>query len=252
MNRVRLEPRTICWFSCGAASAVMTKIVLKENRKNVEIVYCDTGSEHTDNERFLIACSKWLNQPIIRIKSAKYKDTWQVWEERKYLSGVHGAPCTTELKMQPRLEYQRPDDIHCFGYTYDIRDAARAVRLRENFFEMKIETPLISNRISKEGCLAIVEEAGIELPVLYKQGYQNNNCIPCVKSESPAYWSLVRKTNPVEFEKMKVLDRKYGNGLVVYKGNRIHLDELPENIKSRRHTVPSCDFMCQALDVTDD
>lgn len=249
MERVRPYRRTICWFSCGAASAVATKIILKEQRKGVEIIYCDTGSEHEDNERFLEDCSKWFKQPIIRLKNPEYEDTWDVWEKRKYLSGIHGAPCTTELKMQPRLEYQRPDDIHVFGYTYDIRDAARAVRLRKTFFELTIETPLITNRINKEGCLALVEEAQIKLPVLYEQGYVNNNCIPCVKSESPAYWALVRKTYPDQYKRMSILDRKYGNGLIFYKGKRIHLDELPDNIPRRKPTVPTCDFMCGSLSI---
>ena len=44
--------RTVIWFSCGAASAVMTKIVLKEE-PDAHVVYCDTGSEHYDNRRFL-------------------------------------------------------------------------------------------------------------------------------------------------------------------------------------------------------
>jgi 3'-phosphoadenosine 5'-phosphosulfate sulfotransferase (PAPS reductase)/FAD synthetase len=43
--------RSICWFSCGAASAVATKLALQE-RDNCEIVYQDTGAEfsHPRNE----------------------------------------------------------------------------------------------------------------------------------------------------------------------------------------------------------
>lgn len=41
--------RTLSWFSAGAASAVATKLMLLEGP--CEAVYCETGSEHPDNER---------------------------------------------------------------------------------------------------------------------------------------------------------------------------------------------------------
>src|SRR6516164_7857382 len=121
-------PRTLSWFSCGAASAVATKLT-----PEAQPVYCDTGSEHSDNERFMVDCARWFNRDIIILHSNKYVDTWAVWTARKYLAGINGAPCTTELKVGPRLEYQQPTDIHVFGYTYDNADRQRADRLRENY-----------------------------------------------------------------------------------------------------------------------
>ena len=39
--------RTICWFSCGAASAVATKLTLKDTPDAI-VAYCETGAEHPD------------------------------------------------------------------------------------------------------------------------------------------------------------------------------------------------------------
>jgi hypothetical protein len=122
-------PRTLSWFSCGAASAVATKLTI-ENNRNVLPVYCETGSEHPDNERFLSDCENWFGAKVTRIKSEKYGDTWELWEKRRYLSGVGGALCTTELKIFPRLAFQHPTDVHVFGYTADGPDIKRAERLR--------------------------------------------------------------------------------------------------------------------------
>lgn len=119
----------------------------------------------------------------------------------KYLSGIDGAPCTLELKLIPRLAFQRLDDTHVFGYTNDKRDIARAVAFRENFPELKIVTPLIDSGLDKRACIAMVMSAGIEPPPLYALGFPNNNCIPCVKATSPDYWALVRQEFPVEFFK---------------------------------------------------
>lgn len=93
VKRVKVEPRILCWFSCGAASAVATKMILNEYPdKDVIPVYCDTNSEHEDNVRFLSDCEKWFGKPVTILKSGEYEDTWDVWEKRRYLSGVKGAP----------------------------------------------------------------------------------------------------------------------------------------------------------------
>lgn len=44
--------RTVCWFSSGAASAVATKLALRDDPSAV-VAYCETGAEHPDNERFI-------------------------------------------------------------------------------------------------------------------------------------------------------------------------------------------------------
>ncbi len=78
---------------------------------------CETNSEDLDNRRFLNDVEVWLGQPIIRLRSKEYQNVWDVWEKRRFISGVNGAPCTSALKMLPRIEYQLPGDIHVFGYT---------------------------------------------------------------------------------------------------------------------------------------
>ena len=57
MNR-KINIRTVSWFSCGAASAVATKLALSEGE--VTIVYCEVIEEHPDNKRFLADCEKWF------------------------------------------------------------------------------------------------------------------------------------------------------------------------------------------------
>ena len=120
--------RRISWFSCGAASAVATKL-----SKPDVIGYCHTGAEHEDNARFMRDCEEWFEQKITILRNQKYKDTWEVWEKRKFLAGVAGAPCTGELKIKPRLEFQRDDDVHVFGYTADSPDVKRAESLTEHW-----------------------------------------------------------------------------------------------------------------------
>lgn len=239
-----MDQRNICWFSCGAASAVMTKIVLKQN-PNAIPVYCDTGSEHEDNVRFLSDCEKWFEKKIIVIKSKSFENVDAVIAAREYMSGVNGAPCTVELKKVPRMEFQLPDDIHYFGYTID--EWKRARNFSINNFELNLRHVLIYNLLTKEDCLGILKSVGIKLPYLYTIGLEHNNCIGCVKAASLKYWAVIRQYFPVIFMIRCEQSRKYGVKLIKIKGERRFLDELPPGIDFPNEPEESCDFLCSSL-----
>lgn len=239
------EPRIVVWFSAGAASAVAAKLTLaKCDPARVVVAYCETGAEHEDNERFLQDVVRWTNAPVTRLRNEKFADTWAVWEARKYISGIAGAPCTSELKVGPRLLFQRPDDVHVFGYTADASDAARADALRENWPDLIVEAPLIDKGLTKAACLAMLTRAGIKPPIVYALGLPNANCIPCCKATSPAYWALIRKEFPAEFDRMAALSRKYGARLTRVNGERVFIDEIPVGHHTTEPLAPECDFLC--------
>jgi len=236
--------RRVRWFGCGAASAVAIAMDLKANPGGV-VAYCETNAEHPDNARFLADCEKWWGVPVVRLASSEYADTWDVWERRKFLAGPTGAPCTGILKVAPRVTFQRPDDIHVFGYTSDSGDQARAKRLAETFFELEIVNPLITAGLDKAACLALVAGAGIALPVMYSLGFGNNNCIPCPKATSPNYWSALRLHFPAEFSRMSELSRRLGARLTRIADERMFIDEIPADWPTLNPTAPACDFLCQ-------
>lgn len=231
--------RRIAHFSCGAASAVATKLAPTD-----EIWYASTGAEDEDNARFMRDCEAWFNRPVRVIKSSKYSSTWDVWEDRKYLAGVAGAPCTGELKVAPRVAAQRPGDVHIFGYTADSNDIKRARIMRENWPALNVEFPLIERGLNKAACLAMLINAGIEPPRVYAMGYPNANCIPCVKASSPSYWALVRKCHPVEYSRMEELEARIGAKLIQLHGQRIQLSQLPIDTPTTEPLAPACDMLC--------
>jgi len=234
--------RTVAWFSCGAASAVATKLVLAEGPAT--IAYCDPGSEHEDNVRFRADCEAWFGQPVEVLKSPDYANTWDVWERRRFISGPDGAPCTGILKVGPRLDFQRPDDVHVYGFTADKSDMTRADRIRANNFEMTIRTPLIERGLDKAACLALLQGAGIKEPVTYAMGFPNANCLPCGKATSPDYWALYRLRFPEGFARMAELSRRLGARLTRINDVRIFIDEIPADWPVTQPILPACDLLC--------
>jgi hypothetical protein len=228
--------RLVLWFSCGAASAVAAKLAIAKYRGQMEIVigYTDTGSEHPDNKRFLSDCEKWFDHPITIMKSDRYKDTWDVFKKARYLVGVDGARCTTELKKSVRQRFENlKTDLQVFGFT--VEERARAERFAENNFEVDLCCPLIDEMLTKADCLAMLREAGIEIPMMYKMGYRNNNCIGCVKG-GMGYWNKIRRDFPAEFDRMALVERELDAAICkryeIIDGEevrvRVFLDELKE------------------------
>jgi len=238
--------RAIVWFSCGGASAIASKLAIKKYN-NLEVVYCDTGGEHESNKRFLKDVEKWIGKDITILKSSKYNSHFEVFRKTKYLQGVRGARCTTELKKKLRLEFQRPDDIHIFGYT--VEEKKRAEKFENYNPELFVDWILIEKGITKENCLGMLWQSGIKLPKMYDLGYNHNNCIGCVKG-GMGYWNKIRMDFPEHFAEMSKIERNINHSIFRNKetSERIYLDELPEDAGNfKTEPAISCDLSCGIL-----
>ena len=140
--------RTVCWFSCGAASAVATKIALKEATGEVVIAYTEVKEEHPDNKRFLAECEEWFGQKIEILGNDFYdRSIYRVFE-KNYIRTPKGAPCTRALKKQIRERFEKPTDRQVFGYTAE--EQARLDRFIDANADVNIWTPLIDKGLDYE------------------------------------------------------------------------------------------------------
>lgn len=236
------DSRLIVWFSCGAASACALYLLKDLNPLSV---YCDVSkAEHSDNMRFMADVEAWTGIKTTIIKSSKYETVEQVWDDKRYMAGMDGAPCTVAMKKVPRFAFQRPADVHVFGFVTDEKSKDRVPRFMAENFDLNIALPLITAGMSKVDCLNMVRNAGIRIPTMYELGFENNNCIGCVKATSPHYWNRVRKYFPAVFQSRAEQSRRIGARLCRLKGVRIFLDELPENATEVVKEDLSCGPQC--------
>lgn len=218
--------RIVSWFSCGAASAVATKLAIIENKGKLPVVVarCLVKEEHPDNERFARECEQWFGQPIISLENEKYNGSiYEVFKQRKYISGISGAPCTYHLKKEVRQKFELPNDRNVFGYTADEEERFNAFLDANN---IDVIAPLIDHGLTHADCLAIIQDAGISLPEMYSLGYKHNNCIGCCKATGQGYWNKIRQDFPVMFNRMAAESRRLGVKIIRINGKRAYLDEL--------------------------
>lgn len=241
--------RIVCWFSCGAASAVATKLAIEENARSANplplvVARCYIEEEHPDNNRFATDCEKWFGVPITVLESEKFGHSiYRVFEKERYIVGPAGAPCTRALKKRVREAFERHGDRQVFGYTFEEQE--RIDRFIDANAHVDLWPVLVEKNLMHVDCLAMVARAGIELPAMYKLGYRNNNCIGCVKGGA-GYWNKVRVDFPLQFHRMARLERLIGASICKVKGERVYLDELPPNV-GKYDAEPSveCGIFCE-------
>ena len=236
----------IAWFSCGATSAVACKIALSLYN-DVHIYYIETGSGHPDNERFISDCKKWYGQPIHIIRNKKYNNVFDVIR-KGFINSPTGAACTFQLKKKVRYDLEKKLKVwdgQVWGFEFDLKEINRAIRFKQQYPETKPLFPLIDKQITKQDALGMLWKAGIKIPTMYKLGYNNNNCIGCVKG-GMGYWNKIRVDFPDIFNETAKIEREIGATCLKDESGVIYLDELdPNRGDPVKEIIPDCSLTCQ-------
>lgn len=253
-----IDSRIVCQFSCGAASAVATKIALAVyGTDRCVILNAYIEEEHPDNRRFAADCEAWFGWPITNLRDTKYNaSAIEVFETVGYIKGQYGAACTTRIKRGLLRTFEQLGDTLVLGYTAEEED--RYDDWIANWPDRKIVAPLIARGLTKEDCKAMVLRAGIRLPRMYELGYDNANCIGCVKG-GLGYFRAIREDFPDQFERLAQAEDKvaalHGEGAYILrhrsgmlKGKRFPLRELPAGKADRGEPLPSCGLFCESAE----
>lgn len=237
---------TIGWWSGGITSAVACRLAI-EKYDNVRLIYIETGSHHPDTIRFKEDCENWYGQKIETLQNSKYDNHIDVILKSKYVNGAAGARCTKELKKDVRFKFEKENKIaaQVWGYEFEASEINRAIRTQEQYPYTNPLFPLIENKLSKNECAGILAGAGIKIPMMYKLGYNNNNCIGCVKGGA-GYWNKIRVDFPEIFKQMADAERAVGATCLKDKNGKIYLDELDPNAGNPTDLVTGeCGIFCQ-------
>jgi hypothetical protein len=156
------------------------------------------------------------------------------------MKGAFGAACSMRLKRERIAVECQPDDLHVLGFTSE--EADRAKRWSDN-----ILVPLIDRGLSKADCLGIIERAGIVLPMMYRLGYNNANCIGCIKGGA-GYWNKVRRDFPEVFAQVAAIEAELGPKAYLFRdrdtGQRYPLTQLDPASGRHDELLPECSFFC--------
>ncbi len=231
----------LAWWSGGITSAVACKLAL--NAGSTKLVFIETHSHHPDTLRFKSDCEKWYGQQIEVWDNKKYENHFDVLLTEGWINGTGGAKCTLELKKVVRQTVERYYlfSNQVFGFEYSYKELQRAKIFKKQHPLTKPLFPLIKKHITKNNAAAIVQSAGIELPEMYKLGYNHNNCIGCVKG-GMGYWNRIRIDFPDVFDKMVQIENEIGASCI---NGKFLKDLKPDDGRNESIIVPECGAFCE-------
>ena len=230
----------VAWFSAGISSFIAAYLAKDLDK----IIYIDIDDQHPDSMRFVKDCEKVLGKPIEILKSplGSVENAARLGGIiRNALTGF--APCTTILKKRVRHEWEQEHADYDITYVwgFDLNEKHRAERLLETMPEYNHEFPLIDNELTKQDSHAMSARLGVKRPAMYDLGYNNNNCIGCVKG-GMGYWNKIRVDFPEVFKKRAELERLVGCSCL----KECYLDELdPARGNMSEEISEDCGIYCE-------
>ena len=237
----------VSWFSAGVSSFVASYLLRHELDR---IVYIHIDDQHPDTMRFLRDAEVLLEQPIEILQHEQFKTVAEVARKNRYLNTVWGARCTQWLKKDVRLAWEKQlDGVPTYVWGFDAGEKGRVDRLLQAQPEYNHRFPLIEQNLDKADCHGLATELGLKRPAMYDLGYNNNNCVGCVKG-GMGYWNRIRVDFPEVFDSRAKLEREIGSSCI----NGVYLDELDPSRGNFTDDVPTdCSILCQiALDESAD
>lgn len=228
-----------------------SKLAIAQFGDRCTVVNAYLKNEHPDNRRFAADVERWLGKPILVLRDEKFDaDIIQVFKRRGFIKGPRGASCTLTLKRELLRSIERPGDVLVLGF--DASEQDRFEDFQERWPDRPAIAPLIERGLTKDDCKAMLQRAGIELPLMYRLGYDNANCIGCVKG-GEGYFRAIREDFPEQFAELaaveaEVCDEKsyllrHRSG--PHKDQRFRLFDLPPGPANRSEHLPSCSFFCE-------
>jgi hypothetical protein len=206
-------------------------------------MFIDIDDQHPDTGRFVRDVERWTGYAIEVIRS-RYRTVEEVCRSMSYINGPTGAPCTRLLKRRVRQEWEAGiGEPLTYIWGFDCEEGDRADRLRETMPEQDHEFPLIERGITKAEAHRLLRAAGVARPAMYELGYNNNNCVGCVKG-GMGYWNHIRVDFPEVFAARAKMERDIGASCI--KG--VYLDELDPD--AGRHSPPivdDCGILCGVM-----
>lgn len=232
----------VSWFSAGVSSAVST-ILATRTAPDITVIEVEIPDHHPDSARFSRDVERHLGRPVVKIRSAKYKDVEDVVLKCGFINGPRGAACTDRLKRQPRKTWEKENPgahVYFWGFDASPREKDRALRLQDAMPEHEHKFPLVEAGMTKADAHGFLEKLGIKRPAMYDLGFPNNNCRGCLKG-GMGYWRLVRDTLPEVFAARVELEKKVGRTCI----NGVALSDIGDRGRDLSPIVQECGINCE-------
>jgi 3'-phosphoadenosine 5'-phosphosulfate sulfotransferase (PAPS reductase)/FAD synthetase len=154
--------------------------VKKYGVENVMLYFNDTKWEHADLYRFLKDIEYYFSKKIIIDADGRTPE--QVFFDEKFLGNDRVPLCSKMLKAKRMQAYYKNNDNLIFGIGFEEKHRVpRIVAAYQKNYVLTgryctLEFPIVENNVMKNEIDTWFKRTGVQLPELYRLGFDHNNC----------------------------------------------------------------------------
>ena len=200
----------VVMFSGGLGSWLTAKRVAERHgTADLFLVFADVGGQHTsphmgedeDTYRFIREAAANVGGELVWLNEGR--DIWQVFKDDRFLGNSRLANCSKFLKQQPARAWLDANCDPADTTVYvgiDWTETHRLPAIVRNYQPFKAEAPmteppLLGRADMIDACIA----EGIEIPRLYRAGFQHNNCGGFCVRAGQAQMELLLREHPERY-----------------------------------------------------
>lgn len=202
INKTERSNRDIVLLS-GGVTSFHVAVWASKNLTNPIYYFNDVKWEDEDLYRFNRDVQDFLDSDIYI--DADGRDPEQVFYDNKMLGSNITPICSKVLKAEMLQKFVNPgDNIYMGMGENELYRAARVTPIYEKL-GVKTHFPLIDMHCSKKESFDVVRKTKIEIPKLYKMGFDHNNCGGgCVRAGKASWKNCLEKCPEVYAERERV------------------------------------------------
>lgn len=186
----------------GGVNSVALHLHLIDLGVDFESVFVDHGTDWPETYEYVASFQEWLTDrghkriSIIKPTYEGHSDLYNYCWFRKMLPSIFPRWCTNRFKIQPILAYYQKPAIEMLGIDFgEIHRASISVR-----DGIEVRYPLIESEIDRHGCIQIVKDHGLKVPI-------KSRCFIC-PYQSISQWKELRREHPCLFQKAVDLEKR--------------------------------------------
>lgn len=204
----------VVMWSGGITSWATARIVVERHGPEaVTFLFADTNTEDEDLHRFNEEAAAMLGGQVVRVADPQERDTWDVFDDERYIGNTRLAPCAKLLKQAPARRWVAANTAPKDSILYigmDWMEPHRIPGNRAHWEPWRVEYPLTEPPLyDKDHWMEEARRAGLTPPRLYELGFAHNNCGGgCVKG-GQGQWALVLKVFPERYAYHEERERQW-------------------------------------------
>ena len=181
----------------GGVNTVALMVMLIQDRSPLDgVVFADTGGETPETYEAVEFAKSYVAEfqiPFTVVQARPHNsDLYGTAQRRRVIPSVQWRWCTRDFKVNPIHQFYRGLGSHVNQYVGIAFDEIHRIRDSREDYVTNLY-PLVEKRLTRQGCIEIIENAGLPVP-------EKSGCYFC-PFNSTARWRNLLDSHPELFTK---------------------------------------------------